>query len=571
MGKIRDASIRVKLIAGFVAIITMLFSIGLLGIVNVRTINKNAESMHDDYLESVDELHQLKENMLEIDITLQYVKNARIINDIRRLTEAIDDINLKTDILIADYESRPMDETEVMSWNSLKERLATYREKRYDALEHITNNNGRDAASLIDGLAAYSGDVFSSINEVIGIDKGLASQRNEENASIYRRTIMIMATLIAVGGLVAVALGVYLATYIPAAAKRGLEFAQALGDGDLSFEIQGTDSEDELGKLITSLREAQGKMRTTIMQIATESEDVSASSEELSATIEEINSTFETILRNTSGIVDDIQEINASTEELTATMEGMNSGVGQLASDSSDANTEAAQIKERAEAIKIRGQKSQARAEELLAEKQQAIINAIEEGKVVNEISIIAESIASIAEQTNLLALNAAIEAARAGESGRGFAVVADEIRKLAEQSNEYVSGIQAVVGNVGSAFANLSDNAQDILTFVDVDVRGDYDLLIDTGVSYEKDADFINTLSQETAAMAEELNASTEEVASVIMNISDNMNHASDGSNQTMIGMEETTSALEQIASAAESQADTAERLNELIQLFKV
>lgn len=571
LDRIRGISIKWKLIAGFMIINLMLITIGVVGMLNINKINNNAISMHDEYLKNVDELHQIKENLLELNIKLQDIKHAKTKDEIKDLTSNIDEINSKNELIIASYESRPMNEDEILSWKRLISRVGVFSNQRDQALRLITDGDDVDASAIIDELGIASWSVLSVIDTVIEMNQEFASERNVENGRIYKDSYTYMIILIVLGGIPSIALGLFLARYITSAAKKGLDFAQALGDGDLTFEIEESKTQDELGKLISALKEAQSKMRSTIMQISTESEDVSASSEELSATIQQINSTFENISNNTSAIVDDMQEINGATEELTATMQEVNSGVEQLASSSSEANIEAVEIKERAEMIKRRGQESQLRTQELLSEKEQAIILAIEEGKVVSEISIIAESISSIASQTNLLALNAAIEAARAGEAGRGFAVVADEIRKLAEQSNQYVAGIQAVVGNVGSAFSNLSINAQDVLSFMGKDVREDYALLIDTGVSYEKDAVYINALSQETAAMAEELNASTEEISSVIMNVSGNMNHASDNSNQTIMGMEETTSALEQIAAAAESQADTAERLNELIHLFKI
>lgn len=568
---IRDTSLKLKLIIGFSTINILLIVIGIVGILGMSQVNEHTELMYDEYLQSVDDLHQIRGNLLNSDMILQYVKQASTRSDVDRMSGAIDDLTkINNDIMIR-YEARDMDEVEKEPWNKLKQDLEIYRTERDKIINTMDGRAEHTSRQVIDNLIEYSQPAYNGIEYMIEMNQELAMEAHLEGNRIYENRSVLMIIVIIVGFAVGLLLAIYLCIYIPSSAKKGLDFAQALGEGDLTFNIEDINSNDELGRLIQALKEAQQKMRLAVTQITIESGEVSASSEELSATIEEVNATFETISNNTLGIAGGIQEISASTEELTATIEEVNSGVTQLASTSTDGNAQAAKIKTRAESIKMQGQESKSITDQLLKGKGLAIINAIEEGKVVHEISIIAESIASIAAQTNLLALNATIEAARAGESGRGFAVVADEIRKLAEQSDEYVAGIQSVVGNVGSAFSNLSTNAQDIIEFINKDVGKDYDLLIDTGERYEKDAVFFDGISQETASMAEELNASTEEIASVIMSIAGNMDDASVNSNEVITGMKETVMALEQIAAAAESQAATAGRLDELINAFTI
>jgi methyl-accepting chemotaxis protein len=567
---INDRSIKTKLIVGFLIISIFVGAVGLLGTSNMKKINKSAELMYSYNLQNIDNLHMIRSNLQDITILLQYISGEEDRSRREEYVQQIKDITISYEEIMYRFESRDLSEDAELIWEELKEGIEHHKTRREKTMANVAYSLDATSAS-IKSLSQSTNQMFDKINELILMNQEMAKEQADDNNRSYKIASFTMNIILIGSFAAAIALGIFLSFGISRAVKKGLEFAEALGQGDLRFEMIESKSNDEMGKLMRALKEAQEKIKSTIIKISSESQDVSASSEELSATIEEINSTFETISNNTLNIVNDIQEINAATEELTATIQEVNSGVTQLASSSSNGNVESAKIKERAEKIKIQGQKSKKVADNLLNEKEQAILNAIEAGKVVNEISIIAESIASIASQTNLLALNAAIEAARAGEAGKGFAVVADEIRKLAEQSDAYVADIQKVVGNVGSAFTHLSINAQDILDFVGENVKKDYDLLIDTGFNYEEDAVFVNNLSQETAAMTEELNASTEEISSVIQNVASNMNNASANSDEVMMGMKETVTALEQIAAASESQAATAEKLNNLIQLFKI
>ncbi len=593
MDFINNRSIRTKLIAGFLIITIFVGAIGILGVSNMKKLNDAADTMYSDNLRTIDELHTLKENLLDIAIILQYMSDENNSHLMEEYIETIDEIHEVNQGIILDIDNRLVDSKMEDRWVEFRPKIVNYRDRRQNIIELFNNKSGglelanRAAAiTSIRTLTNFTNEMFEDIDEIILTNQQMAEEGNRRNNDLYRSSSFVMLGILIGSFVLAIGLGAFLSLQISRAIKRGLDFAEALGRGDLTYVIDEYDSElsdkieeaieekvvnDEIGKLMLALKEAKEKIKATIIEISIGSENVSASSEELSATIEEINSTFEDISNNTLTVIDSIQDINASTEELTATVQEVNSGVAQLASSSLDGNAEAARIKERAQEIRNRGQASKDLADNLMEEKEMAILAAIEKGEVVNQITIIAESIALIAEQTNLLALNAAIEAARAGESGRGFAVVADEIRKLAEQSEEYVSNIQGVVNDVGEAFNNLSEHSRDTLHFIKEDVRKDYDLLIDTGVHYEEDADFVNQLSQETAAMSQQLSASLEEITSVIENVAASMNDVSSNSNDIMNGMNETSSAFEQISAAAEDQASTAEKLNRTIGVFKL
>ena len=195
-----------------------------------------------------------------------------------------------------------------------------------------------------------------------------------------------------------------------------------------------------------------------------------------------------------------------------------------------DGATEAEEIHKRAAQTKEATVENRQKVQTMLGEIRGRLEQALEEAKVVEQIGVLADSILAITGQTNLLALNASIEAARAGEAGKGFAVVAEEIRVLAEQSKDAVANIQAVTENVDNAVANLANDSNHLLDFVDTDIVksfGDFEKMAD---DYNMDASKINDLVSDFSATSEELVASISNITEAIEGITSASNDSAAG-----------------------------------------
>ena len=331
------------------------------------------------------------------------------------------------------------------------------------------------------------------------------------------------------------------------------------------------DSMDEIGDLATALNQSNKQVKDLISEVIDSTGDLSASTEELSAASQEISLKIQMVNNSTEQIAKGTQDLGATTEEVSASVEEIGENTSELANKAAGSAASANKIKERAKNIKEKAAKNIEEGKLIYEEKRNNILEAIEDSKVVEEVKAMADSIRSIAEQTNLLALNAAIEAARAGEQGKGFAVVADEIKKLAEQSVEAVDNIQNMVTKIEAAFNNMSLSGKDMLEYINTNVQPSYELLMNTGIQYEKDAEFVDNISIEIAESSKQMNEVIEQVNIAMQNVSSTAEKSASGSDKILNSINETSVAINEAVKATEAQAELAQKLNNMILNFKI
>ena len=411
--------------------------------------------------------------------------------------------------------------------------------------------------------------VISTGNYVDDIDLQVYNKTIELNSSLKASVFKLLGVL-AILLILSAILAIKFSSIITKPLNKIKNLAERLSKYDFRTDIDVT-SKNEFGETGRALNEAQHNVKELIKNISEQTMELTASTQELSAVTEEVTTRVLDINKATKEIVDNMNDSSESAKQVDESMKEINLSINQLSSKSTDGSGISIKFKEKSLDLKTETDVALNSTRDIYEEKESRILEAIKSGKVVEEISSMVETIADIAEQTNLLALNAAIEAARAGEQGKGFAVVSEEVGKLAEQSSSSATIIQNTVSKVQDAFKKLSNNSNDVLEFINKDIIKQFNEFIKSEEYYYNNAEEISRISEDIAAMSEELTAAVEEVNLRVNNMASNSERSTKNSNEILEGISETTASMEEVAATAENQAILAQKLNELIDDFKI
>ena len=555
------------IILGIVSVVSTIWSMN-----SLKRVNDTATKIVEENLYNITSLSEIQKEASAIHrLALSHI----IASDFDSMVALVDSVRAeeaKLDAMLDEYSKRlPKDDEQAFtqfssSYEGLKHEIA-------NLLAYSGNSKKTAAYELANGaISEYSSDMDVQIETMMSNAGTQSEKASAELAAKYssarvRGMFIIMLILVL---LFVTLYGVFMLVIrkLNVATKEIKGIIKGIDDrqGDLTrrITILSNDEVADLGNGInTFMEKLQNIMRLIIINsqkleavvgevqqnLHTSNDsaaDLSAVTEELSATMQEIGESASVINQNAEAVLEKVVEIAGKSGEINEYSKGMKESADKLEADART-NMERTNLK----------------VNEIL----NVLNQAIEDSRSVEQVNGLTNDILNISSQTNLLALNASIEAARAGEAGRGFAVVAEQIRQLADSSRETANHIQQINGIVTNAVHNLSDNADNLVSYMKEAILPEFAAFVEGGAQYRENATYIESVMNEFTEKTDALKNEVDSIADSISSITHAIEEGAKGVNgaakstQTLVAdmdnINERMNENREIASALQKETD--------------
>jgi len=519
-------SLKMKLAAGFGALLVILLAMGVISYTSVQKVAELSALVDQEgeatyYAASVfSRVNDQKAEYRAFLLTNQPAEMDRYAANGLKLADELDKLqaNLSTD------KGRE-------TVTHLRQTLDAYHAiiERATGLHRAGKQKQAIAFTITPKSDAVRADLGKTVTNLLAIENDLRTSGRQKEAAAESNAITLILTLATLGILIGALMAAIIVRSVTGGIRPMVVMIEEIAANNLTVEDMQISSEDEIGKAGLALNRMKNNLRQMMQSIAATAEHVASASEELSSSAALQAQGAETQRGQTDQVATAMQEMSSTVQQIS-----------ENSAHAAEASRQAADIAGKGGGI----------VDETLA-RMRAIADSVSStakrvealGKSSDQIGRIVNVINDIADQTNLLALNAAIEAARAGEQGRGFAVVADEVRKLAERTSSATKEIAQMI-------QTLQNETQVAVTAMEEGRKR-----VDEGVQ---------TTAQAGDSLKEIIGTS-ENVGSVITQIATAASQQSSATEQINQNMESIAQLVKESADGAQQSAKACHDLSEL------
>ena len=546
----------------------------VMAINNIRTVNSNAADITDNCMMSVSDLGEIKNDIQVIHtLGLSHI----IATDLNTMISVVGEINDNQEELEKklDEYKKYVQNDDMDTYNSLVSNYNTMKYELGNIMAYSALGKNEEAYAIANGVVSNSSTAIQNDIEVLSTHANdTASEARERLTSVYVSSLVSNGIVIIISViLIIVAIYCvmkYVIKPIIATNKDIRDIIDGIdnGEGDLTKRVRVISNDeiadlgnginlfmDKLQEILKLIIENTNYMENVVAEVDgsvvksnDSASDLSAMTEELSATMQDVGLSVNTINDNADNILKDVEII---------------------ATKSDDINQFSKEMKANAEKIESDARYNMVQTGEKVGNILDVLNKAIEDSKSVDQVNNLTNDILNISSQTNLLELNASIEAARAGEAGKGFAVVADEIRQLADSSRETANKIQSINSVVVAAVNNLSDNANNLVSYLQQTILPEFQTFVDGGVKYKENASYIENAMDEFVEKTDVLKKNMDEIAHSINTITTVVDDGAAGVNNAAISTQDLVEDMVNISNKMIENKGIAQNLKNSTNIF--
>lgn len=546
----------------------------VMAINNIRTVNSNAADITDNCMMSVSDLGEIKNDIQVIHtLGLSHI----IATDLNTMISVVGEINDNQEELEKklDEYKKYVQNDDMDTYNSLVSNYNTMKYELGNIMAYSALGKNEEAYAIANGVVSDSSTAIQKDIEVLSTHANdTASEARERLASVYISSLVSNGIVIIISViLIIVAIYCvmkYVIKPIIATNKDIRDIIDGIdnGEGDLTKRVRVISNDeiadlgnginlfmDKLQEILKLIIENTNYMENVVAEVDgsvvksnDSASDLSAMTEELSATMQDVGLSVNTINDNADDILKDVEIIATKSDNI---------------------NQFSKEMKANAEKIESDARYNMVQTSEKVGNILDVLNKAIEDSKSVDQVNNLTNDILNISSQTNLLALNASIEAARAGEAGKGFAVVADEIRQLADSSRETANKIQSINSVVVAAVNNLSDNANNLVSYLQQTILPEFQTFVDGGVKYKENASYIENAMDEFVEKTDVLKKNMDEIAHSINTITTVVDDGAAGVNNAAISTQDLVEDIVNISNKMIENKGIAQNLKNSTNIF--
>ena len=546
----------------------------VMAINNIRTVNSNAADITDNCMMSVSDLGEIKNDIQVIHtLGLSHI----IATDLNTMISVVGEINDNQEELEKklDEYKKYVQNDDMDTYNSLVSNYNTMKYELGNIMAYSALGKNEEAYAIANGVVSNSSTAIQKDIEVLSTHANdTASEARERLASVYISSLVSNGIVIIISViLIIVAIYCvmkYVIKPIIATNKDIRDIIDGIdnGEGDLTKRVRVISNDeiadlgnginlfmDKLQEILKLIIENTNYMENVVAEVDgsvvksnDSASDLSAMTEELSATMQDVGLSVNTINDNADDILKDVEIIATKSDNI---------------------NQFSKEMKANAEKIESDARYNMVQTGEKVGNILDVLNKAIEDSKSVDQVNNLTNDILNISSQTNLLALNASIEAARAGEAGKGFAVVADEIRQLADSSRETANKIQSINSVVVAAVNNLSDNANNLVSYLQQTILPEFQTFVDGGVKYKENASYIENAMDEFVEKTDVLKKNMDEIAHSINTITTVVDDGAAGVNNAAISTQDLVEDIVNISNKMIENKGIAQNLKNSTNIF--